>query len=135
MPGWWDGLTGPLQVFYAIGSAAAAALALQLLLLAVGFGGDFDFGGDDAGLSGMISLLGLTAFFFVFGWVGVLLVAASSGRPTSRARPDAEQGRPPTLGRKPAARGCRYSSSRLSSSCSSPYFRLPRTPMMPAIPK
>ncbi len=83
MPGWWDGLTGPLQVFYAIGFAAAAALALQLLLLAVGFGGDFDFGGDDAGLSGMISLLGLTAFFFVFGWVGVLLVDANVPFPAS----------------------------------------------------
>ena len=77
MPGWWDGLTGPLQIFYTIGFVAAAVLALQVLLLAVGFGGDFDFGVDDTGLSGTISLRGLTAFFFVFGWVGVLMADAN----------------------------------------------------------
>ena len=77
MPGWWDGLTGPLQIFYTIGFVAAAVLALQVLLLAVGFGGDFDLGVDDTGLSGTISLRGLTAFFFVFGWVGVLMADAN----------------------------------------------------------
>ena len=78
MAGWWDGLTGPLQIFYTIGFASAAVLALQLLLLAVGVGGDFDFGVDDTGLSGTISLRGLTAFFFVFGWVGVLMADANA---------------------------------------------------------
>ena len=78
MAGWWDGLTGPLQIFYVIGFGAAAMLALQLLLLAVGVGDDFDFGGEDTGLSGTISVRGLTAFFFVFGWVGVILVNAGA---------------------------------------------------------
>ena len=83
MAGWWDGLTGPLQVFYTIGFVATAVLALHLLLLVVGFGGDFDFGVDDTGLSGTISLRGLTAFFFVFGWVGVLMVDANVPFPAS----------------------------------------------------
>ena len=78
MAGWWDGLTGPLQIFYVIGFGSAAMLGLQMLLLVVGVGDGFDLGGEDTGLSGAISIRGLTAFFFVFGWVGVILVNAGA---------------------------------------------------------
>ena len=84
MAEWWAGFTGPLQAFYMIGLVAAALLALQLLLLAFGFGGDFELG-DDAGLSGAVSFRGLTAFFFVFGWVGVLMEETSAPLPASVA--------------------------------------------------
>lgn len=74
MGDWWNALTGDLQVFYLIGIVSGAFLMLQFLLMAVGVGLDFDFDleGGDADV-GFLSLRSLTAFFFAFGWTGVLM--------------------------------------------------------------
>ena len=74
MGDWWNALTGDLQVFYLIGIVSGAFLMLQFLLMAIGVGLDFDFDleGSDADV-GFLSLRSLTAFFFAFGWTGVLM--------------------------------------------------------------
>ena len=74
MGDWWNALTGDLQVFYLIGIISGAFLLFQLVLMALGIGLDFDFDfeSSDADL-GFLSLRSLTAFFFAFGWTGVLM--------------------------------------------------------------
>ncbi len=74
MGDWWNALTGDLQVFYLIGIISGAFLMLQFLLMALGVGMelDFDLEGGDADV-GFLSLRSLTAFFFAFGWTGVLM--------------------------------------------------------------
>ena len=74
MAEWWDALTGDLQVFYLIGIISGVFLMLQLVLMAVGVGFDFDFDfeGSEADV-GFLSMRSLTAFFFAFGWTGVLM--------------------------------------------------------------
>ncbi len=74
MTEWWNALTGDLQVFYLIGIVSGALLILQLVLMTLGFGLDFDldFDSSDADV-GYLSLRSLTAFFFAFGWTGVLM--------------------------------------------------------------
>ena len=74
MGDWWNALTGDLQVFYLIGIVAGAFLMLQLVLMTLGVGLDFDidFDASDADV-GYLSLRSLTAFFFAFGWTGVLM--------------------------------------------------------------
>ncbi|MCY3785244.1 MAG: hypothetical protein OXG47_00755 [bacterium] len=74
MGDWWNALAGDLQVFYLIGIVSGAFLMLQFLLMAIGVGMDFDLdleGGDSD--VGFLSLRSLTAFFFAFGWTGVLM--------------------------------------------------------------
>ncbi len=74
MAEWWDALAGDLQVFYLIGIIAGAFLMLQLVLMTVGIGLDFDFDFESSdGDVGFLSLRSLTAFFFAFGWTGVLM--------------------------------------------------------------
>lgn len=74
MADWWNALTGDLQVFYLIGIVSGAFLMLQLLLMTLGVGLDFDIDFDSADSDiGFLSLRSLTAFFFAFGWTGVLM--------------------------------------------------------------
>lgn len=71
---WWNALTGDLQVFYLIGIVAGAFLMLQLVLMALGVGLDFDLDIESTDAEvGFLSLRSLTAFFFAFGWTGVLM--------------------------------------------------------------
>ncbi len=74
MSEWWTALTGELQIFYLIGIIAGVFLVLQLVLLAMGIGLDLDmdFASEDTGV-GFLSLRSLTAFFFAFGWTGVIM--------------------------------------------------------------
>ena len=84
MGDWWDGLTGDLQVFYLIGIVAGVFLILQLLFLGFGVGSDLDIDIDDEGAgTGFLSLRSLTAFFFAFGWTGVLMKEADSSTAAS----------------------------------------------------
>lgn len=84
MGDWWDGLTGDLQVFYLIGIIAGVFLILQLLFLGFGVGSDLDIDLDDEGAgTGFLSLRSLTAFFFAFGWTGVLMKEADSSTAAS----------------------------------------------------
>lgn len=85
MGDWWDGLTGDIQIFYLIGIVAGIFLILQILLLSfgVGFDADLDLDGADGDFGGFISMRGLTAFFFGFGWMGV--VVKQAGRSTTIA--------------------------------------------------
>ncbi len=80
MAEWWDALTGDLQVFYLIGIISGVFLLAQLVLMTVGVGLDFDFDieGSDADM-GFLSLRSLTAFFFAFGWTGVLMKQGDQG--------------------------------------------------------
>ena len=85
MGDWWSALDGDLQVFYLIGIVAGAILVLQLILLAlgVGFDADVDVGDVDGDVDadvGFFSLRSITAFFFGFGWTGV--IALESGAST-----------------------------------------------------
>ena len=74
MAEWWDALAGDMQVFYLIGIIAGAFLMLQLVLMTVGVGLDFDFDFESSDADvGFLSLRSLTAFFFAFGWTGVLM--------------------------------------------------------------
>lgn len=74
MADWWNALSGDLQVFYLIGIVSGAFLMLQLLLMALGIGLDFDIDFDSSDVDvGFLSLRSLTAFFFAFGWTGVLM--------------------------------------------------------------
>lgn len=84
MADWWEALSGDLQVFYLIGVIAGVFLILQLVLMAVGVGLDFDFDieGSDADI-GFLSLRSLTAFFFAFGWTGVLMKQGDQGTAVS----------------------------------------------------
>lgn len=84
MADWWNALTGDLQVFYLIGIVSGAFLMLQLVLMTLGVGLDFDLDieGSDADV-GFLSLRSLTAFFFAFGWTGVLMKQADNSTATS----------------------------------------------------
>ena len=84
MGDWWNTLSGDLQVFYLIGIIAGAFLVLQLVLMALGVGMDFDFDFEttDADM-GFLSLRSLTAFFFAFGWTGVLMKQGDSSTAVS----------------------------------------------------
>lgn len=73
MGDWWNALTGDLQVFYLIGIVSGAFLMLQLVLMTLGVGLDFDLDFDSDADVGYLSLRSLTAFFFAFGWTGVLM--------------------------------------------------------------
>ncbi len=77
MSDWWTTLTGDLQVFYLIGIIAGALLLLQIILMALGIGLDLDmdFSSEDSGI-GFLSLRSMTAFFFAFGWTGVIMKEA-----------------------------------------------------------
>ena len=84
MSGWWNTLTADLQVFYLIGIVSGAFLILQLLLMALGIGLDFDFDFESSDADvGFLSLRSLTAFFFAFGWTGVLMKQGGYGTPAS----------------------------------------------------
>lgn len=82
MSEWWTALTGDLQVFYLIGIIAGLLLIVQIILmtLGIGFDLDLDFASEDTGV-GFLSLRSLTAFFFAFGWTGV--IAKEAGRSTT----------------------------------------------------
>lgn len=75
---WWHNLILPLQIFYATGILAGIALVLEGLLTLFGFSHS-DVA--DAGLGqpdqiGVLSTRTITAFFFGFGWAGVISIEA-----------------------------------------------------------
>ncbi|HUF63811.1 MAG TPA: hypothetical protein VMN36_17165 [Verrucomicrobiales bacterium] len=77
---WWNALNLPLQVFYVIGVLAAFALLAQTLLAM--FLGDLDAdAGHGGGDAGPFSIRTLSAFFFGFGWSGVVALNAGLGVP------------------------------------------------------
>jgi hypothetical protein len=83
MGDWWTGLDGDLQVFYLIGIIAGAILILQIILLAFGVGFDADvdvsdIDGDFDADVGFFSLRSITAFFFGFGWTGVIAIESGA---------------------------------------------------------
>jgi hypothetical protein len=83
MGDWWSGLEGSLQVFYLIGIIAGAVLILQMILLALGVGFDTDVDVGDVDVDGDVdvgffSMRSITAFFFGFGWTGVIAIEAGA---------------------------------------------------------
>lgn len=86
MGDWFGDLAGDLQVFYVIGIVAGVFLLVQLILLSFGFGfdADVDFDGDAGDFDvGFVSLRTLTAFFFAFGWTGVIMKEADQSTPAA----------------------------------------------------
>ncbi len=79
---WWGGLDLSLQIFYATGIFSGCILLLQTLLMVFGIGdGDWDFDTDfdhDGG-GHILSVRSVTAFFFGFGWTGVLCLQSGFG--------------------------------------------------------
>ena len=89
MDQWWNSLSLLAQVFYIIAIPATVVMVIQSILLLFGIGdGDADFdlpdtdlpdGSLPAGMDGsdglsLFSIRGVTAFFAVGGWMGVVLV-------------------------------------------------------------
>ena len=89
MIGWLDNLSGASFMFAVIGVVAGGLLLLQIVLLLFGFGvdSDVDVGadGDDSWSSGLLSVRGLIAFFFAFGWTGLIVDGSGAGVPLSVA--------------------------------------------------
>lgn len=86
---WYNSLTTPEKVFFYIAVIGTVLLVVQIILMLVSFGGDADvdgdFGGDgdfdtpDGGLGvSLFTLKGLTAFFAIGGWVGLLILQINS---------------------------------------------------------
>jgi len=78
---WWHNLILPLQIFYATGLLAGLALIIEAALSLFGFSHS-DVA--DAGLGqpdqiGVLSTRTITAFFFGFGWSGVISIKAGFG--------------------------------------------------------
>ncbi len=82
---WYNSLTTPEKVFFYIAVIGTVLLVVQIILMLVSFGGDADadgdFGGDgdfdtpDGGLGvSLFTLKGITAFFAIGGWVGLLIL-------------------------------------------------------------
>lgn len=78
MSAWWDTLTGLEHALFIIASIATLLLVIQIILILFGFShdGDVDFDDFDGGLS-IFTVKGLTAFFAVGGWSG--MVASTNG--------------------------------------------------------
>lgn len=94
MTQWWDALRMDLQIFYAFGLLATLVLFLQFVMMMFFGLGDHDVsgghdvhvggghaGGGHAGHGGahadglnIVSIRTVTAFFFGFGWAGVLAI-------------------------------------------------------------
>ena len=82
---WYNSLTTPEKVFFYIAVIGTVLLVVQIILMLVSFGGDADadgdFGGDGdfgtphGGLGvSLFTLKGITAFFAIGGWVGLLIL-------------------------------------------------------------
>jgi hypothetical protein len=84
--GWWNELGAAQQFFYGIGLIAFAALIVQILLTLIGGLDDMDLdvGHHDA-LGGFISIRGITAFFFGFGWTGAIALRSGFSIPGATA--------------------------------------------------
>jgi hypothetical protein len=70
---WWDALNFDLQIFYGIAIVSLIVLSFQMILTLF-FGmndGGFEIADHDSGM-GVFSVRGITAFFTVFGWTGVI---------------------------------------------------------------
>ncbi len=81
---WWNALNLPLQVFYVIGVLAALVLLLQTMLAMLGGDADAD-AGHHGGDAGPFSVRTLSAFFFGFGWSGVVALNSGLGVPAAVA--------------------------------------------------
>ena len=78
MTAWWNSISTLEQVVFIISVISTFFLVLQIILLLFGFShdGDIDFSDIDGGIS-MFTIKGLTAFFAIGGWSG--MVAAGAG--------------------------------------------------------
>jgi len=88
MTEWWDALRIDLQIFYTLGILATLVLFLQFVMMFFGFGDHDVSGGHDLHVGGVhtgqggvhtdglniVSVRTVTAFFFGFGWAGVLAI-------------------------------------------------------------
>ena len=80
MVAWYNGLSVWEQVYFWIGVVSTVFLLVQIVLLCFSaFGGDVDLDGDgildgdpDPGVS-LFTVKGLTAFFVIGGWAGLLV--------------------------------------------------------------
>lgn len=76
---WYNSLTTPEKVFFYIAVIGTVLLVVQIILMLVSFGGDGDFDTPDGGLGvSLFTLKGLTAFFAIGGWVGLLILQINS---------------------------------------------------------
>ncbi len=81
---WWAALAGIEQVFYGFAIVGSTVFVVSLLGQVFGlFGGDMDAecdvdaGEADAGVLKLFSVKSLVAFFTMFGWTGVVMLAAN----------------------------------------------------------
>ena len=86
---WYNSLTTPEKIYFYIAVIGTVLLVIQIIMMICSFGGgadadaDGDFGGDgafdsadgDLGIS-LFTIKGLTAFFAIGGWVGLLILLA-----------------------------------------------------------
>lgn len=84
---WYNSLTTPEKIYFYIAVIGTVLLVIQIIMMICSFGGgadadaDGDFGGDgafdsadgDLGIS-LFTIKGLTAFFAIGGWVGLLIL-------------------------------------------------------------
>lgn len=76
---WYNSLTTPEKIFFYIAVIGTVLLVVQIILMLVSFGGDGDFDTPDGGLGvSLFTLKGLTAFFAIGGWVGLLILQINS---------------------------------------------------------
>mgnify|MGYP002631114890 CR=1 FL=1 len=78
---WWHNLILPLQIYYAMGILAGIALAIEGILALAGLGSSdlADASFEQPDQMGMLSLRTITAFFFGFGWAGVIAIHSGLG--------------------------------------------------------
>lgn len=88
---WYNSLTTPEKIYFYIAVIGTVLLVVQIIMMICSFGGgadadaDADFGGDgafdspdgDLGIS-LFTIKGLTAFFAIGGWVGLLVLQINS---------------------------------------------------------
>ena len=88
---WYNSLTTPEKIYFYIAVIGTVLLVIQIIMMICSFGGgadadaDGDFGGDgafdsadgDLGIS-LFTIKGLTAFFAIGGWVGLLILQINS---------------------------------------------------------
>jgi membrane protein implicated in regulation of membrane protease activity len=74
---WWDGLNGPLKIFWVLAIPFTVFFVLQLFTTIFGHDHHHDaHGGHDAAFDdgmpfNLFTLKNLIAFFCIFGWVGI----------------------------------------------------------------
>jgi membrane protein implicated in regulation of membrane protease activity len=73
---WWEGLNGPLKIFWVLAIPFTVFFVLQLFTTIFGHDHHHDAQGHDAGFEdgmpfNVFTLKNMIAFFCIFGWVGI----------------------------------------------------------------